>query len=49
MLFINKQLTFWSHTQTRKKPQDLSAREGEERGRVGGGVVYVVSKCEWVG
>ena len=34
--------------QTRKKPKDLSAREGEERGRGGGGGVYSVCKCERV-
>jgi hypothetical protein len=34
--------------QTRKKPKDLSAREGEERGCGGGGGVYDVCKCERV-
>ncbi len=34
--------------QTRKKPKDLSAREGEERGRGGGGGVYAVWKCDGV-
>ena len=32
--------------QTCKKPKDLSAREGEERGRGGG--LYAVCKCERV-
>jgi hypothetical protein len=34
--------------QTRKKPKDLSSREGEECGRGGGGGVYSVWKCERV-
>jgi hypothetical protein len=36
--------------QTRNKPKDLSVRKGEvsQRGRGGGGGVYVVCMCEWV-
>ncbi len=34
--------------QTRKKPKDLSVREGEDRGCGTGGGVYVVCKCERV-
>jgi hypothetical protein len=34
--------------QTHKKPKDLSVREREEFGCVGGGWVYVLYKCEGV-